>query len=170
MGQGACRCRCSESGQLLFDKWRSLAKTISIWVEWLHQSGCAPSEASVTPRWHTTPRPAPIQCVVVPIALWWRFCHFFSLCHYPIVNELCGVVANCDHNSEWFLYVHQHNVNRSGSHTQGSVSTQHFVHHIHLCYSHKIHYLTIRYALFNYLYIYIRSVWPQTVVEHNRRF
>jgi len=130
------------------------AKNISVRAEWLRQSGRAPSEPSETPRWQTTPRPAPIRRVALHIALRSRFRRFFSLCRYPIVNEHCGVVANCDHTSEWVHWVHQQNVNRSGSHTQGSISTKYFVYHIRLCYSHKIRYLIIWHALFKYLYIY----------------
>jgi len=53
------------------------AKKISVRAEWLHQSGRAPSEPSGTPRWQTTPRPAPIQCVALHIALRSPFCCFF---------------------------------------------------------------------------------------------
>jgi len=130
------------------------AKNISIRAEWLHLSGRAPSEPSEIPRWQTTPRLAPIRCVALHIALRSRSRRFFSLCRYPIVNGQCGVVANCDHTLEWVHWVHQQNVNRSGSHTQGSISTRHFVYHIRLCYSHKIRYLIIWHALFKYLYIY----------------
>ena len=132
----------------------SSAKNISVRAEWLRQSGRAPSEPSETPRWQTTPRPAPTRRVALHIALRSQFRRFFSLCRYPIVNEHCGVVANCDHTSEWVHWVHQQNVKRSGSHTQGSTSTRHFVYHIRLCYSHKIRYLIIWHALFKYLYIY----------------
>jgi len=76
---------------------------------------------------------------------------FFSLCQYAIVNENSGVVANCDHTSEWVDWVHQQNVNRSGGHMQGSISSKHFVYHIRCCYSHKICYLMIWHALFEYL-------------------
>jgi len=75
------------------------AINISIRAEWLRQSGRAPSEPSETPRWQTTPRPAPIRHVSLNIALRSRFLRFFSLCRYPIVNEHCGVVANCDNTS-----------------------------------------------------------------------
>jgi len=129
-------------------------KNISVRAEWLRQSGCAPSEPSEPPRWQTPPRPAPKQHVALHIALRSQFRHFFWLCCYPILNEHCGVVANCDHTSEWVHWVHQQNVNRSGSHMQGSISTRHFVYHIRLCYSHKISYLIIGQALFKYLYIY----------------
>jgi len=131
------------------------AKNISVQAEWLRQSGRAPSEPSETPRWQTTPRPAPIRRVALHIAVRSRFRSFCSLCRYPIVNGHCGVVANCDHTSERVHWVHQRNVNRSRSHTQGSISTRHFVYHIRLCYSHKIRYLIIWHALFKYHYIYI---------------
>jgi len=129
------------------------AKNITVRAEWLCQSGRAPSEPSETPRWKTTPRPAPIRRVALHIAPRSQFRRFFSLCRYPIVNEHCGVVANCDHTSDWVHWVHQQNVNRSGSHMQGCISTRHFVYHIRLCYSHKIRYLIICHALFKYLYI-----------------
>jgi len=133
----------------------SSAKIISVRAEWFHQSGRATSEPSEAPRWQTTPCLAPIRRVVLHIALRSQFRHFFSLCPYSIVNEHCGVVANSDHTSEWVHWVHQHNVNRSGSHMQGSITTRHFVYHIHLCYSYKICYLiTLWHALFKYLYIY----------------
>jgi len=64
--------------------------------------------------------PAPIPCVPLHITLWSQFCRFFSLCWYPIVNEHCGVVANCEHMTEWVYWVQQQNVNWSGSHTQTS--------------------------------------------------
>ena len=146
------------------------AKNISVRAEWLRQSGRAPSEPSETPRWQTTPCPAPIRRVTLHIALRSRFRRFFSLCRYPIVNGPCGVVANSDHTLEWVHWVHQQNVNRSGRHTQGSIRKRHFVYHIRLCYSHKISYLIICHALFKYLYIYIWSIWPKMVVEHNQRF
>jgi len=114
------------------------ARKISIRAERLRQSGHAPSEPSQTPRWQTTPRPVAIRRVALPIALQSRLRRFFSLCRYPIVNEHHGVVANCDHTSEWVHWIHQQNVNRSGSLTQGSISTRHFVCHICLRYSHNI--------------------------------
>ena len=45
--------------------------------------------------------PGPIRRVTLHIALRSQFHPFFSLCWYPIVNEHSGVVANCDHTSEW---------------------------------------------------------------------
>jgi len=68
-------------------KGSTSAKNISVWAEWLRQSGRAPSEPSETPRWQTTPRPAPIRRVALHIALRSRFRRLFSLCRYPIVNE-----------------------------------------------------------------------------------
>jgi len=130
------------------------AKNISVQAERLRQGGRVPSEPSETPRWHTTPRPAPIRRVALHIALQSLFRCFFSLCRYSIVNEHCGVVANYDHTSEWVHWVHQQNVNRSGNRRQGSISTRDFVYHIRLCYSHKIRYLIIWHALFKYFYIY----------------
>jgi len=148
----------------------SSAKNISIRAEWLRQSGRAPSEPSETPLWQTTPRPAPIGRVALHIALRSRFRRFVSLCRYPIVNVHRGVVANCDHTSEWVHWVRQQNVYRSGSHTQGSISTRLFVYHIRLCYSHKIRYLIIWHALFRYLYIYTSTaVNPPSTFRHTSR-
>jgi len=134
--------------------WYPSAKNISVQAEWLRQSGRAPSEPPETPRWQTTLRRAPIRRVALHIALRSQFRCFFSLCRYPIVIEQCGVVANCDHTSGWGHWVHQQNVNRSGSHTQGSICTRHFVYHVRLRYSHEIRYLIVCHALFKYLYIY----------------
>jgi len=50
----------------------------------------------------------------------------------------------------------------------GSITTRPFVYHIRLCYSHRIFCIIIWHALFKSLYIYIRSIWPQMVVKHNR--
>jgi len=71
-----------------------------------NQSGRAPSEPSETPQWRITPRPGSIPGVTWPIALWLPFRHFFSLCGSPILNKHSGVVANCDHMSEWVHWVH----------------------------------------------------------------
>ena len=119
------------------------AKDISVQAECFRQSGRAASELSEIPRWQNAPFPAPIRLVALHIGLRLRFRLSLSLCRYPIVNEQCGVVANCDHMAEWVHWVHQQNVNRSGRHTQGSISTKHFVYHIRLCYSHNIRYLII---------------------------
>jgi len=145
----------------------SSAKDISVRAEWLRQSGRAPSEPSETPRWQTTPRPAPIGRVALHIALRSRFRHFISLCRYHIVHDHHGVVANCDHASEWVHCVRQQNVYRSGSHTQVSISTMHFIYHIHLGYSHMIRYLIIWHALFRYRYIYTSTaVSPPSAFRH----
>ena len=82
------------------------AKNISVWAEWLRQSGSAQSEPSETPRWPITQRPASIPHVALHIALRSPFRHFFSLCRSPIINKHAGVVANCDHTSEWVHWVH----------------------------------------------------------------
>jgi len=82
------------------------AKNISVRAEWLRQSGRAPSEPSETPWWRITPRPASIPRVAFHIALRSPFCRFFSLCRSPILNKHSGVVANCDHTSEWVHWVH----------------------------------------------------------------
>jgi len=82
------------------------AKNISVRAEWLRQSGCAQSEPSETPRWRITPRPASIPRVALHIALRSPFRSFFSLCRSPISNKQSGVVANCDHTSEWVHWVH----------------------------------------------------------------
>ena len=81
----------------------SSAKNIFVQAEWLHQSGRAMSQLSETPRWQMTPCPAPIPRVPLHIALRSQFRSFSSLCRYPNVNEHCGLVANCDHTSEWVL-------------------------------------------------------------------
>ena len=85
---------------------RSSAKNISVWADWLRQSGRAPSEPSETPRWQITPRPAPIPRAELHIALRSPFCRFFSLCRPPTLHKHSGVVANCDHTSEWVHCVH----------------------------------------------------------------
>jgi len=40
------------------------------------------------------------------IALWSPCRRFFSLCRSPILNTQSGIVANCDHKSEWVHCVH----------------------------------------------------------------
>ena len=143
-------------------------KTISVRAEWLRQGGCAPSEPSESPRWQTTPRPAPIGQVALHIALRSRICRFVSLCRYPIVNDLRGVVAHCDHMSQSVQWVHQQNVYWSRSHSQGSISKRVLISHIRLCYSHKIRYLIIWHTLFTYLYIYTSTaVSPPSTFRHN---
>ena len=79
------------------------AKNISVRAEWLRQSGRAPSEPSETPRWRITPCPASIPRVALYITLQSPFRRFFSFCRSPIHS---GVVANCDHTSEWVHWVH----------------------------------------------------------------
>ena len=86
-----------------WDAWYASAKNISVRAEWLHQSGCAPSESSETPRWRITPRPGLILRVALHIALRSLFRRFFSLCQSPIVHKHSGVV---DHTSEWVHWVH----------------------------------------------------------------
>jgi len=82
------------------------AKYISVWADWLRQSGRAPSEPSETPRWRITPHPASIPRVELHIPLRSPFRCFFSLCRSPILNKHSGVVANCDHTSEWVHCIH----------------------------------------------------------------
>jgi hypothetical protein len=82
------------------------AKNISVRADWLRQSGRAPSEPSETPGWRITPRPASIPRVQLHITLRSLFRRFFSLCRSPILNKNSGVVANCDHTSEWVHCVH----------------------------------------------------------------
>ena len=89
------------------------AKNISIWAEWLRQSGRAQSERSEPRWWQTTPRPGPKRRVALHIALQSQFRHFHRLCRYLIVNENCGVVAHCDHMSEW-VHWHQQKIFPSG--------------------------------------------------------
>jgi len=83
----------------------SSAKNISVRAEWLRQSGRAPSEPSETPRWRVTLHAASIPRVALHIALRSLFHRFFLLCRSPILNECSGVVANCDHTSEWDHWV-----------------------------------------------------------------
>ena len=73
----------------------------SVQAEWLRQGARTLSELSQSPRWQITLRPAPIPSVALHISLRSQFCRFFSLCRYSIVNKHCGIVANCDHMSEW---------------------------------------------------------------------
>jgi hypothetical protein len=84
----------------------SSAKIIFVWADWLRQSGRAPSETSGTPRWRITLHLASIPHVALHIALQSPFRHFFSLCWSPIWNKHSGIVANCDHTSEWVYCVH----------------------------------------------------------------
>jgi len=79
----------------------SSAKNISVRAECLRQSGRALSEPSETPRWQITLCPASIPRVALHIALRSLFHRLFLLCRSPILNERSGVVANCDHTSEW---------------------------------------------------------------------
>jgi len=81
------------------------AKDISVWVECLRQSGCAPSELSETHQWRITPHLASIPCVALLIALRSPFGHLFSVCLSSILNKHYGVVANSDHTSEWVHWV-----------------------------------------------------------------
>ena len=85
--------------------WVTSPKTISVRAEWLRRTGRAPSEPSETPRWRITPRLASIPRVALHIALRSLFHRYFLLCQSPILNERSGVVANCDHMSEWVLWV-----------------------------------------------------------------
>jgi len=82
------------------------AKIISIWAEWLRQSGRAPSEPSETPQWQIAQCLASIPCVALHNALRSRIHCFFSLCQSPILKEHSGILANCDHTSEWVHSVH----------------------------------------------------------------
>jgi len=95
--------------RLALQRWlgsNTSAKNISVWADWLRQRGCAPSEPSEPPRWPITPRPASIPRVELHIALRSPFRRFFSLCRSPILNKHSGVVADCDHTSEWVHCVH----------------------------------------------------------------
>jgi len=69
--------------------------------------------------------------------------------------EVCGRVRDqlrplCSSGGGLVPYFHS-----SGS--LRSIRTRHFVYHISLCYSHKIHYLIIWHAIFKYCYIYTYS-------------
>jgi hypothetical protein len=81
-------------------------KNISIKAEWLRQSGRASSELSVTPWCGISPRLASTPCVMLHIALPLPFHRLFSLCWSHILKERSGVVAKCDHTSEWVHCVH----------------------------------------------------------------
>jgi len=106
-GAPICRVVSKEHGHGRTTKGMNcIGKNISVRAEWLRQSGCAPSEPSETPRWQITPRPASMPRVALHIALRSLFCCFFSLCRSPILNKQSGVVANCDHTSEWVHWVH----------------------------------------------------------------
>jgi len=82
------------------------AKNISVRAECLRQSARTPSEPSETPRWRITPRPASGPRVASHIALRSLFHRFFSLCRSSILKKHSGILANCDHTSEWFHWVH----------------------------------------------------------------
>jgi len=88
------------------ESYTSSAKNISVWGEWLRQSGRAPSEPSETPRLRITPRPVSRPRIALHSALRSQFRSFFSPCQSPIVNKQSGVVGNCDHTSEWVHWVH----------------------------------------------------------------
>ena len=74
-------------------------------AEWLRQSGRAPSVPSETPRWQITLCPASIRRVAFHIARWSLFHCFFSFCRSPCLDDHSGVMANCDHRSEWVHWV-----------------------------------------------------------------
>ena len=82
------------------------AKNISVWAEWLRQSGRAPSEPSETPWRRNTQRPASIRRIALHIALRSTFRRFFSLCWSALLSKHSGVVANCEHTSEWVHWEH----------------------------------------------------------------
>jgi hypothetical protein len=88
------------------DSQGTSAKIIYVWVDWLRQSGRAPSQPSETPRWRITLRPASIARVELHIAIRSPFPRFFSVCRSPILNKHSGVVANCDPTLEWVHCVH----------------------------------------------------------------
>jgi len=90
----------------LKSQYHTSAKNISVRAEWLRQSGHALSEPSETPRWWINPRPASIPRITLHITLRSLFRRFFLLCWSPILNKHSGVVANCDHTSEWVHWVH----------------------------------------------------------------
>jgi len=102
---GAITCSHGQGRKMIRNASAS-AKNISVWADWLRQSGRAPSEPSETPRWRITPRPVSIQRVELHIALRSPFRRFFSLCRPPTLNKHSGVVANCDHTSEWVHCLH----------------------------------------------------------------
>jgi hypothetical protein len=79
------------------------AKNTFVRGEWLRQSGRAPSEPSETPWRRITPCPASVLRFVLYSTLRSPFRRFFSFCRSPIHS---GVVASCDHTSEWVHWVH----------------------------------------------------------------
>jgi len=82
------------------------AKNISLRAEWLRQSGRPPSELSEISRWRITPRLASIACVGFHIAIRSLFRSVFSLSRSGNFNTHSGVVAKCDHTSEWVHWLH----------------------------------------------------------------
>jgi hypothetical protein len=82
------------------------AKNISVWADWLCQSGRAPSGPSETPQWRIPSRLASEPRVKLHITLRSPFRHFLSLCRSPTLNKHSGIVANCEHTSEWVHCVH----------------------------------------------------------------
>jgi len=90
---------------ILRNQRQCISKKNSVQAEWLHQSGRAPSEASETPRWWITSRPASIQHVALYIALRSLFHCLFAFCRSPILNDHSGAMANCDNTSEWVRWV-----------------------------------------------------------------
>jgi hypothetical protein len=82
-----------------------IRKKNSVQAERLHQSGRAPSEPSETQSWRMPLRPASIRRVALYGALQSLIHCLFAFCRSPIVNNHCGVVANCDNTSEWVHWV-----------------------------------------------------------------
>jgi len=91
---------------VLSSSYTSSAENISGRAEWLRHSGRAPSEPSETPQWRITLCRASRPLVASHIALRSPFHCFFSICRSPILNKHYGVVAYCDHTSEWVHWVH----------------------------------------------------------------
>ena len=79
--------------------------TVLISKKYFRPGAMAPSEPSETPSWRFTPRPASIQRVTFHITIWSLFHRSFSFCRFPFLNDHAGVVANCDHTSEWVHWV-----------------------------------------------------------------
>ena len=101
----AVTCLIPPASQRILSTEAPWGKNVSVRAEWLCRSGSAPSAPSEIPRWRITPRPASIQRVAFHIALWSLFHRFFSFSQSPILNNHSGLVANCDHTSEWVHWV-----------------------------------------------------------------
>jgi hypothetical protein len=81
-------------------------KNISVRAEWQIPSGRDPPELVEAHWWRITPCTSSIPHMALHFSLQTRFHHFFLLCRFPILNKHNGLLANCDHKSEWVHRVH----------------------------------------------------------------